>query len=253
MDVFGIAKIVQWNTKKGFGFAEVKGTKYFVHISAIKSSRAIRIGDTILVEKFGEGPKGLRIEKGRLEKDDSTKRNSGKHDKSKKRRANKKAFRKACFFVCIIAIAFCGIYSLMDKSTDKYPDIQNPSADSIPTVKVDFNKSYTSKIEVANYICQFGGLPQNYVAKHQARALYEQKTGQTFTEWNFNPLTTIGVMIGGDFYSNNEYLLPMGHWLEADVNYTESGRGTTRLVYNSSCTIFYTTDHFKSFNRIRFK
>lgn len=57
---------------------------------------------------------------------------------------------------------------------------------------------YTTKDSVAAYLCKFDKLPANYVGKNEGKKLYESKTGNTFDKWNFNPWTTIGVMIGGD-------------------------------------------------------
>ncbi|MBR3073716.1 ribonuclease domain-containing protein [Fibrobacter sp.] len=109
---------------------------------------------------------------------------------------------------------------------------------------------YTSKDSVAAYLCKFDKLPSNYVGKSEGQKLYESKTGKTFEKWNFNPWTTIGVMIGGDTYSNSEGLLPKGSYHEADVDYSAKNRGTKRLVYQSDCVIYYTADHYETFNRL---
>ena len=78
---------------------------------------------------------------------------------------------------------------------------------------------YTTKDSVAAYLCKFDKLPNNYVGKNEGQSLYESKTGNTFEKWNFNPWTTIGVMIGGDVFENREGLLPSGSYHEADVEY----------------------------------
>lgn len=115
---------------------------------------------------------------------------------------------------------------------------------------------YTTRDSVAAYVCKFNNLPSNYVGKNEGQKLYESKTGDTLSKWNFNPWTTIGVMIGGDiFYNNdNEQLLPEGSYREADVDYSakNQNRGTKRLVYQSNCIIYYTEDHYKKFSRLDF-
>lgn len=117
---------------------------------------------------------------------------------------------------------------------------------------------YTTRDSVAAYVCKFNNLPSNYVGKNEGIDLYESKTGNAFKKWNFNPWTTIGVMIGGDiFYNNdndNEQLLPEGSYREADVDYSakNQNRGTNRLVYQSNCIIYYTEDHYKNFSRLDF-
>ena len=68
MTISNIAKVVQWDAAKGFGFAEANGIRYFVHITALgHTSRPPKVGDTITVEIFGKNEKGPRIEKGHLE------------------------------------------------------------------------------------------------------------------------------------------------------------------------------------------
>lgn len=109
---------------------------------------------------------------------------------------------------------------------------------------------YTTKDSVAAYLCKFDKLPGNYVGKDEGISLYESKTGNSFSKWNFNPWTTIGVMIGGDVFENREGLLPNGSYREADVNYSAKNRGTKRLIYQSDCVIYYTADHYETFNKL---
>ena len=116
---------------------------------------------------------------------------------------------------------------------------------------------YTTKDSVAAYLCKFDKLPSNYVSKAEGQKLYESKTGKTFEKWNFNPWTTIGVMIGGDKFSNyasnaSNYhaTLPEGSYHEADVDYSAKNRGTKRLVYQNDCVIYYTTDHYETFSKL---
>ncbi len=114
---------------------------------------------------------------------------------------------------------------------------------------------YTTKDSVAAYLCKFDKLPSNYVGKNEGKDLYESSTGNTFSKWNFNPWTTIGVMIGGDDFNNYasdpDYYhenLPEGSYSEADVDYSGSNRGTKRLIYQSGCIIYYTADHYETFD-----
>ena len=109
---------------------------------------------------------------------------------------------------------------------------------------------YTTKDSVAAYLCKFDKLPSNYVGKNEGQSLYESKTGNTFEKWNFNPWTTLGVMIGGDVFDNREGLLPSGSYHEADVDYSAKNRGTKRLIYQSDCVIYYTADHYETFNKL---
>lgn len=119
---------------------------------------------------------------------------------------------------------------------------------------------YTTKDSVAAYLCKFDKLPANYVGKNEGKKLYESETGKTFEKWNFNPWTTIGVMIGGDNFDNyaknpDNYhaTLPEGGYHEADVDYSGANRGTNRLVYQPDCVIYYTADHYETFTQLEVK
>ena len=110
---------------------------------------------------------------------------------------------------------------------------------------------YTAKDSVAAYIYLFHKLPSNYVSKATGQTLYETETGNTFSKWNFNPWTLLGVMIGGDIFYNNEGLLPsQNSYQECDVDYHDSSRGTKRLIYTLNGIIYYTANHYESFAKV---
>ena len=247
MSITNKATVTQWNEEKGFGFATANGSKYFFHISALGHPvRAPKVGDTIIISSFSKTEKGARIEKGTLEgvalRQEPRPRyssNIGYHKKNK-------SLRSFMFALCVILAIVSGIYTFVIKSSPS-------SSSTSPIVSTNLSGvQYTTKNEVAKYICENGHLPSNYVSKSEGKRLYEQKTGRNFTKWNFNPLTTLGVMIGGDYFENREGLLPQGTWYEADVDYFASNRGTNRLVYSSSCNIYYTGNHYKSFSKVEF-
>ena len=247
MTITNKATIIQWNNEKGFGFATANGIKYFVHVSALgRPSRAPRVGDTIVVSSFGKGEKGPRIEKGLIE-GVSTLENSHPRQshfaRSRKQRPVRNFMRALCDVLALIAVA----YTLIGKQGSSSPQ---PSVVATRTSVSD--SKYTSKDEVARFICDNGYLPSNYVSKSEGQRLYESKTGKRFERWNFNPLRTLGVMIGGDRFSNREGKLPSGDYREADVDYFETNRGRKRLVYTSGCNIYYTSDHYESFVKLNF-
>ena len=144
-----------------------------------------------------------------------------------------------------------------DDSDEKSSSSVEQSSLSVATKSiyeaVEESGLYTTKDSVAAYLCKFDKLPGNYVGKDEGISLYETKTGNTFSKWNFNPWTTIGVMIGGDVYDNHDGQLPEGNYHEADVDYSAKNRGTKRLIYQSDCVIYYTADHYESFNKLEVK
>lgn len=167
--------------------------------------------------------------------------------------------------IAFLFSAFLVACSTPTVSSDDSDEIERISSDSEKTTSsssvaiksiyeaVEESGLYTTKDSVAAYLCKFNKLPSNYVGKNEGQSLYESKTGKTFEKWNFNPWTTIGVMIGGDVFDNREGLLPSGGYHEADVDYSAKNRGTKRLIYQSDCVIYYTADHYESFDKLEIR
>lgn len=107
---------------------------------------------------------------------------------------------------------------------------------------------YTSPEEVAEYIHLFGKLPGNYLTKKEARDL-----GWVSEDGNLWEVTD-QMSIGGDRFGNREGLLPQSdgrQWFECDANYTGGYRGAERLVFSNDGLVFYTVNHYESFEEIR--
>lgn len=250
MAITNKATIIQWNDEKCFGFAVANGVKYIVHLNSLRNlTRSPRIGDTIVVYSFGKSEKGPRIVSGVLESSmpgmsaEDIVRKLGKPYSVKPRKSSFSGFVLA---VCVLLALAWGAWTLAGKLGFAPPKI------GIHAQSSENVSQYTSRDEVARYICDNGYLPPNYVNKESGVRLYESKTGKSFVRWNFNPLSTLGVMIGGDSYGNREGHLPPGDYREADVDYFGPNRGTKRLVYSSGCNIYYTGDHYKSFVKMKF-
>ena len=160
----------------------------------------------------------------------------------------------ACFWATA-----CTTSAPADASSDNTnvlaPEKNNSSSADIKSIfeAVQEFGEYTTRDSVAAYLCKFDKLPTNYVTQNEGKSLYESRKGKTFDKWNFNPWTTIGVMIGGDKFGNSEGILPKGTYHEADVDYSAKNRGTKRLVYQSDCVIYYTADHYDSFDKLEIK
>ncbi len=101
----------------------------------------------------------------------------------------------------------------------------------------------TSKDEVAAYIRDNGCLPDNFITKAEAREL----------GWNGGSLEPYapGMCIGGDRFGNYEGLLPEKGgrtYYECDIDTLGAEtRGAKRIVYSSDGLIYYTEDHYESF------
>ena len=118
------------------------------------------------------------------------------------------------------------------------------SGDSQPAIAED--GSYTSKDEVALYIHTYGHLPENYITKDEAYDLGWKSEG-TLDE------VAPGMSIGGDYYGNYEGVLPDEpgrEYHECDIDYESGNRNGTRIVYSNDGNIYYTEDHYNSFEHL---
>lgn len=103
---------------------------------------------------------------------------------------------------------------------------------------------YSSKEEVALYIHLYGELPGNYVTKAEAEDA--GWTGGSVERW-----TGEGTALGGSYFGNYEGLLPKEQgrtYAECDVDTVgENSRGAKRIVFSNDGLIYYTEDHYESF------
>lgn len=109
---------------------------------------------------------------------------------------------------------------------------------------IDENKAYYKMEDVANYIHFFNKLPKNYMTKNEAKARGREPKKNNLWE------VTDKAVIGGDHFGNYEKILPEASYREADVNYQGGARGPERLVYDKDGNVFYTKDHYETFERI---
>ncbi len=117
--------------------------------------------------------------------------------------------------------------------------------DTEPAIEED--GTYTSKDEVAAYIHIYDCLPQNYMTKKEA-----QKLGWISSEGNLEEVAP-GKSIGGDRFGNYEELLPdeKGRsYRECDIDYEGGYRGSKRIIYSNDGLIFYTEDHYQTFEQL---
>lgn len=113
-----------------------------------------------------------------------------------------------------------------------------PYEDGLPGV--DEDGTYNSAEDVSLYLYTFGHLPDNYITKNEARDL--GWTGGSVERY------APGCAIGGDKFGNREGVLPEGTYHECDIDTIgESSRGAKRLVYADDGRIYYTEDHYETF------
>jgi len=132
---------------------------------------------------------------------------------------------------------------------------ENPEPEPEPVIEpepepeepaIDENGSYDSKDDVALYLHTYGKLPPNYISKADAQDLgWEGGSVERYAP---------GKCIGGSKFGNYEGLLPKANgrqYYECDIDTLgESSRGAKRLVYSNDGLIFYTDDHYESFEQL---
>ena len=129
-------------------------------------------------------------------------------------------------------------------AVDQQPPVieTQPPVEQAPALPED--GQYDDKDNVALYIHLYGKLPSDYVTKKDAEALYG---------WQGGALDVIapGKAIGGSYYGNYEGLLPDAdgrEWTECDIGTIgQTKRGAERIVFSNDGLIYYTPDHYESF------
>ena len=108
---------------------------------------------------------------------------------------------------------------------------------------LDYDGVYTTADDVAAYLWEFGELPSNFITKKEARDLgWEGGSVEKYAP---------GCAIGGDRFGNFEGLLPKAKgrtYYECDIDTKgKRSRGPKRIVYSTDGLIYYTPDHYESF------
>ena len=122
------------------------------------------------------------------------------------------------------------VQELADAQEEETPDIEEDG-------------TYTTKEDVARYIHTYGHLPENFITKKQAQAL----------GWEGGSLEPYapGKCIGGSRFGNYEGTLPEKDgrtYTECDIDTLgASKRGAKRIVFSNDGLIYYTEDHYETF------
>ena len=118
-----------------------------------------------------------------------------------------------------------------------------PEQDSIAEPELEEEGAYTSKEDVAYYLFLYGHLPSNFITKKDAEAL-------GWPGGSLEPYAP-GMCIGGNRFGNYEGLLPEKegrYYTECDIDTLGADkRGAKRIVFSNDGLIYYTEDHYKTF------
>ncbi|MCF6466036.1 ribonuclease [Clostridium sp. Cult2] len=147
------------------------------------------------------------------------------------------------FLIILLSFSLVACSSIDTTVEDKIQDTEE-NADEKLEVQIDEDGYYISKEDVSLYIHIYNKLPKNYITKKEARDLgWEASKGNL---WDLTDKKSIG----GDKFGNREGKLPEKEgrqYYECDINYEGGHRGAERLVYSNDGLIYYTEDHYDSF------
>ena len=132
------------------------------------------------------------------------------------------------------------------RRSSQRPDTQTATPRPTPEEKKEViakDGHFFDKKNVALYIHTYGTLPENFITKDAARDLgWEGGNVEAYAP---------GCAIGGDKFGNHEGLLPKAKgrvYYECDID-TDGyhSRGSRRIVFSNDGLIYYTHDHYESF------
>ena len=129
------------------------------------------------------------------------------------------------------------------QASDQETAAEEPAEAAAETPAIDEDGVYTTKDDVALYLHTYGHLPSNFITKKEA-----EKLG-----WSGGSLETYapGKCIGGSHFGNYEGMLPEKDgrsYTECDIDTLGADkRGAKRIVFSNDGLIYYTEDHYETF------
>ena len=156
----------------------------------------------------------------------------------------KKYLRHSLLALLMIIGMLTGCAAPVIEEADVETDIYVEEYSEEITSSVEEDGTYTSKEEVAEYIYLYGHLPSNFMTKNEAKEL-----GWVSKEGNLDEVAP-GMSIGGDYFGNYEGILPEEdgrEYHECDIDFDGTYRNAKRIVYSNDGLIYYTEDHYETF------
>ena len=149
--------------------------------------------------------------------------------------------KKFLKFILIAALLALGLFAFISFRNHA------PGIDPEPPVTENAIREdgiYTSKEDVALYLYTYQKLPRNFVTKDKAKEM-----GWKSSEGNLQKVCD-SCSIGGDRFGNREGKLPKKDgrvYYECDIDYHGGSRNGKRIVYSNDGLIYYTDDHYNTF------
>lgn len=138
------------------------------------------------------------------------------------------------------ALAMAPGPQVRDESDDENAALAMAPGPQVSTETIDEDGYYYDKDHVALYLVTYHKLPGNYITKKEAKAL----------GWEGGALEPYAhdMAIGGDHFGNYEGTLPEdAEYHECDIDTQGKKRGAKRIIYSDDWDIYYTDDHYETF------
>ena len=145
----------------------------------------------------------------------------------------------------LLSLTACGdaaqTIDTVQQAAQTVQELADAQEEETPAIEED--GTYTTKEDVARYIHTYGHLPENFITKKQAQVL----------GWEGGSLEPYapGKCIGGSRFGNYEGTLPEKDgrtYTECDIDTLgASKRGAKRIVFSNDGLIYYTEDHYETF------
>ena len=145
----------------------------------------------------------------------------------------------------LLSLTACGdaaqTIDTVQQAAQTVQELADAQEEETPAIEED--GTYTTKEDVALYIHTYGHLPENFITKKQAQAL----------GWEGGSLEPYapGKCIGGSRFGNYEGILPEKDgrtYTECDIDTLGAEkRGGKRIVFSNDGLIYYTEDHYETF------
>ena len=153
---------------------------------------------------------------------------------------NKRIHRVLWLFICCLYLVFFTGCTVTN-NPNIYEKIGQTGETEAGALSED--GSYTTKDDVALYIYTYSHLPSNFITKGEAKKLGWKGGGLDSYSY--------GKCIGGDVFGNREGLLPSRKkriYYECDIDTLHAReRGEKRIIYSNDGLIYYTEDHYSSY------
>lgn len=157
--------------------------------------------------------------------------------------------KKASVWILIVLVMLASallLASCESGQSENGENEQSEESSGSSDQRVAEDGTYDQKEDVAEYLSIYKKLPKNYIKKKEAKKL----------GWSGGSVERVapGKVIGGDHFGNYEKKLPdkKGRsYYECDIDTLgKTKRGPKRIIYSDDGLIYYTGDHYKSFEKM---